>query len=259
MAETPPQPVAGTPARPGGTRGARAALTVLVVDDYPGVRRLTERILEEAGFHVLTGASAAEAIELTYRHRPALLLLDVQLPDGSGVDVARRLKGDPALADVFVVLFSGEKVSSDDQAEGLAEGLADGYMVRPLSKPELLARIDAFLRIRETQRALRKSELRYRLLIEDSPDIIYTLTTDGVLSFVSPAWTSLLGHSTDQVVGRLFERFVHPDDFERAEASLQAVIETGRSPAGIEYRVRHADGSWRWHHSSGTPVRDAAG
>ncbi len=259
MAETPPQPIVGTPDRPGGTRVARAALTVLIVDDDPGVRRLTERNLQQAGFHVLAGGSAAEAIELAYRHHPALVLLDVVLPDGSGVDVARQLKGDPALVDVFVVLFSGERISAVDQAEGLDGGFADGYMVRPIGKLELLARIDAFLRIRETQRKLRDSERTYRLLVENSHDIIYTLSTDGVFTFVSPAWTTLVGHATDQVVGRPFQRFVHPDDLARCEAFLQAVTEKGGSQAGIEYRVRHADGSWRWHSSNGAPVMDETG
>jgi len=236
-----------------------APLTILAVDDDADVLRATERILREAGFRVVTGATAAEALELTHHHHPALVLLDVMLPDGSGVDVARQLKGDPALADVFVILFSGTKVSPDDQAKGLAEGLADGYMVRPLRRPELLARIDAFLRIRETQRALRESEAKYRLLIENSHDIIYMLTADGVFTFVSPAWTALLGHPVDQVAGQPFQQFVHPDDLPGCMVFLQSVIETGQRQEGVEYRVRHLDGSWRWHTSSAVPLRDEAG
>ena len=236
-----------------------APLTVLAIDDDADVLRATERILREAGFRVVTGATAAAALELTRLHHPALVLLDVMLPDGNGLDVARRLKGDPALADVFVILYSGSKVSSDDQAKGLVEGLADGYMTRPLSKPELLARIEAFLRIRETQQALRESEAKYRLLIENSHDIIYTLTADGVFTFVSPAWTALLGHPLDQVAGQPFQQFVHPDDLPGCMVFLQSVIETGQRQEGVEYRVRHLDGSWYWHTSSAVPLRDEAG
>ena len=238
---------------------ANAAFTVLVVDDDADVLRATERILRDAGFHVVTGTTAAAALELTQRHHPALVLLDVMLPDGNGVDVARQLKSDPALADVFVILCSGMKTSGDDQAKGLAKGLADGYLTRPFSKPELLARIDAFLRIRETQRALRASEQRYRLLIENSHDIIYMLTAEGVFTFVSPAWTVLLGHPVDRVAGQPFQQFVHPDDLAGCMGLMRAVIETGLRHEGVEYRVRHLDGSWRWHTSSAVPVRDLSG
>ena len=236
-----------------------APLTILAVDDDADVLRATQRILEEAGFQVLTGASAAEALELTRHHHPALVLLDVMLPDGNGVDVARQIKGDPALADVFVILCSGMKTSGDDQAKGLAEGLADGYMTRPFSKPELLARIDAFLRIRETQRALRASEQRYRLLIENSHDIIYMLTAEGVFTFVSPAWTVLLGHPVSEVVGRPWERFVHPDDLQACMAFMQSMLEPERRGTLVEHRMRHKDGSWRWHAASAAASRDEAG
>src|ERR1035438_6100882 len=108
--------------RPADGQGA-----ILVVDDDAEVRWATVRILEEAGFQVLSGGTAAEALELTHRHRPALVLLDVVLPDGSGVDVARELKRDPALAGVFVVLVSGSRITPREQADGLNQGLADGY------------------------------------------------------------------------------------------------------------------------------------
>ena len=107
--------------------------------------------------------------------------------------------------------------------------------------------------------ALRKSEEESRLLIENSPDIIYTLTLEGVFLSVSPAWTVLLGHPVTQVVGKPFQQFIHPDDLARYQAFLQRTIEPGQRQTGIEYRVQHADGTWRWHISNGFPVKDEAG
>ncbi len=106
---------------------------------------------------------------------------------------------------------------------------------------------------------LRESEEKHRHLIENSHDIIYVLTAEKQFTFVSPAWTALVGHPASEVVGQPFQRFVHPDDHARCMELMQAAIETGRQQEGIEHRVRHTDGSWRWHSSSIVPRRDDAG
>jgi PAS domain S-box-containing protein len=90
-------------------------------------------------------------------------------------------------------------------------------------------------------------EEKFRLLVENSHDIIYTLTPEGVFTFVSPSWTTLLGHPVKDVNGHPFQPFVHPDDLPACMAWLQKVIETEQRQSGIEYRVRHIDGSWCWH------------
>ena len=105
----------------------------------------------------------------------------------------------------------------------------------------------------------KKSTEKYRLLIENSHDIIYTLNPQGVFTFVSPSWTLLLGHPVSEVVGKPFQKFVHPDDVEACAVFLEKVIETNQRQAGVEYRVQHIDGSWRWHTSSGTPLKDESG
>ncbi|MDP2053119.1 MAG: response regulator, partial [Acidobacteriota bacterium] len=72
----------------------RSDTTILVIDDDHGLADATAEVLRGAGFTVMLGHSAAEALQLTRQHRPALLLLDVNLPDGSGVEVAKQLKAD---------------------------------------------------------------------------------------------------------------------------------------------------------------------
>jgi len=116
---------------------------------------------------------------------------------------------------------------------------------------------EQLVEIREGQEALRESEERFRKIIENANEIIYTLSPDGVFKFVSPAWTRLLGHLVSEVEGKHFSSFVHPDDLSACEEFLKKVVSTGLPQQGVNYRVKHLDGSWRWHTSAGSLVADA--
>jgi PAS domain S-box-containing protein len=112
---------------------------------------------------------------------------------------------------------------------------------------------------KDMEESLRNSEEKYRQLVENSHDIIFSTSADGLFTFVSPAWTALLGHPLSQVVGHPFQPFIHPDDLAQCMSWMQQMRATGQRLDCFEYRVRHADGSWRWHTSSAVSLRDEAG
>ena len=115
---------------------------ILVVDDQPNIVDMLETVLVFHGFTVDTALTAARALDLAARNRPDLVLLDVMLPDGDGMEVCRRLRADGT---ALGVVFLTARDARDDQVTGLAYG-GDDYVTKPFDVDELLARIRAVLR-----------------------------------------------------------------------------------------------------------------
>ena len=108
--------------------------------------------------------------------------------------------------------------------------------------------------IKEAEERLRQSESQYRTIIENTDEIIYTLSLDGRFTFVSPSWTRHLGHSVDEVIGRRFVEFVHPEDRSKGLAYTLRLFQDPGFRGSCDYRARHKDGSYRWHETSGSVV-----
>ena len=108
----------------------------------------------------------------------------------------------------------------------------------------------------ETLLEKQRLEQRNELLLNHANAILYTITPEGVFTYVSPNWTRLLGHPTDFVVGKNFSSFVLADDHPACFEFLSRVVQTGHLQTGIEYRVRHENGQFFWHTSSIMPVMD---
>src|SRR5258708_15782544 len=123
--------------------------TILYVDDDELNRYAFSGIFREAGFVVREAATGREALRLA-SEKPDLVVLDVNLPDINGFEVCRRLKADPATASTPVLHVSAVYVNSGDRSQGLESG-ADGYLVKPVEAPEVLAPVRALLRVRQAQ------------------------------------------------------------------------------------------------------------
>ena len=117
---------------------------VLVVDDEASVRQALERALRLEGFAVSTAAGGREALEQLRTRPPAVVVLDVTMPDLDGIQVVKRLRADGL--DVPVCILSARD-EVDDRVAGLQAG-ADDYLVKPFAIAELTARLEALLRRR---------------------------------------------------------------------------------------------------------------
>lgn len=255
----------------------RAKARILAIDDVPAnLMTLGAALSKEFTLQIANSGEMglARALETP----PDLILLDVMMPVMDGFETFRRLRTHAALRNIPIVFVTAMHDMTAEM-DGLALGAAD-YIAKPIQVDIARQRIRNLMereRLRtqvEQQRnlleveiserklvaaALHASEEKYRLLVENSHDIIYTLTSDGVFAFVSPAWTLLLGHPAAEVVGQNFRQFVHPDDLAVLTQLINQVIGSGIGQAGTEYRVRDNGDNWRWHRSNVAIWKDAQG
>jgi len=122
-----------------------ALANILIIEDDPTIRTILQMMLRNAGFtHVKTATRGDDGLELVRRERPQLVLLDLMLPGIDGLAVCGRVRADPELSDVRILMLTA-KSEDDDVVRGLELG-ADDYVTKPFSREVLLARIHAVLR-----------------------------------------------------------------------------------------------------------------
>ena len=117
---------------------------ILVVEDEEDIRQILAYNLGQSGHEVLTADRGAAGLDLARKERPELVLLDLMLPDISGLEVCRQLKSDPALREVPVMMLTARS-EEIDRVVGFELG-ADDYVVKPFSVRELILRVQAVLR-----------------------------------------------------------------------------------------------------------------
>ncbi len=242
------EPEAGR--RPGSTH--RERILVLNVDDYEAGRYATSRILRQAGFDVREAATGHEALRLTASEHPDMVLLDVNLPDLNGFEVCRRIKSDPSTGSIPVLYLSAAYRGPEHRVQGLDLG-ADGYLTQPVEARELVATVNALLRARQVEEAVRDSEERFRSLVAATSQIVWRTPPGGALEEEQPGWSAFTGQSGEEQRGWGWLDAVHPDDRARTAALWRAALER-RAPYEVEHRLRRADGEWRHMQVRAVPV-----
>jgi diguanylate cyclase (GGDEF)-like protein len=129
--------------------------TILVVDDRESNRHLLREMLESAGHSVLCATDGAQTIELAVRGRPDLILLDVKMPGMDGYEVCVKLQALAETATIPIVFVTANYAEEQDMIHGLEIGAYD-YLIKPISRSVLLARVGVMLRIRRSEERVRQ-------------------------------------------------------------------------------------------------------
>ena len=116
---------------------------ILVVEDQEDNRRILRDLLTNAGYEVIEADNGGEALRSVSARRPDLILMDIQLPVIDGYETTRRLKADPALRDIPVIVITSYALSGDED-KARAAG-CDDYVTKPYSPRQVLAKIRTYL------------------------------------------------------------------------------------------------------------------
>jgi diguanylate cyclase (GGDEF)-like protein/PAS domain S-box-containing protein len=233
--------------------------TLLVVDDNEMNRDMLSRRLRRLGYTVAVAVDGAEALACLGAREHALVLLDIEMPGVSGIEVlkAARERHSPAALPIIMV---SSRQESQSAVEALNLG-ANDYVTKPIDFAVVVARIEAQLARRRAEAALRESEERYALAVRGANDGLWDWNLLTGELHVSPRWKLMLGLEDVELAGDPEEWFgrVHPDDAARFKEALSAHIK-GQSPHfEAEHRILHKSGAYMWARSRGLAVRDENG
>jgi diguanylate cyclase (GGDEF)-like protein/PAS domain S-box-containing protein len=226
-------------------------IRALLVDDEPLMLSSLAALLESRNFDLTTANCGADAIQLLRRNVFDLVILDLQMPDVGGHAIMDFMKTQRCEASIIVT--SGAK--SIDAAIGALKRGAYDYLRKPYTREELEKTIDNILQHRALQAENRRiatvldqSEKMYRFLVDRSPDIIYTLDSEGCLTFINDRVEQVLGFVRRDLIGQHYSVLVHEDDLEQANYVFNERRNNRRVSRNVELRLksRHGNGEARF-------------
>ncbi|MFJ4372861.1 putative bifunctional diguanylate cyclase/phosphodiesterase [Pseudomonas japonica] len=188
--------------------------TLLVVDDYPENLISMRALLARQDWQVLTASSGIEALSTLLEHEVDLVLLDVQMPEMDGFEVARLMRGSQRTRLTPIIFLTANEQSQAAVLKGYASGAVD-YLFKPFDpqilKPKVQALLDQQRNRRALQRLTRDLEAARAFnasVLENAAEGILVVAEDGIIRFANPAISRLLTASVDQLQGASLLEFV---------------------------------------------------
>lgn len=214
---------------------------VLIVDDEPRICDSLRILLTDQDYEVCTAGSGREALEFLSKNIFDVVLMDIVMPDMNGYQLMDHINNH--VPDTIVIVITGH-ASLDSAVKALKRGAYD-YLRKPFEFDELLKTLQNAL----TQKQLKheneilngklvRSETRFRYLVQNSPDIIYTLDDSGNFTFVNSAVERLLGYNIDDLLGKHYAYIVYDEDLQKAQWFFNERRTGERAASGVELRLK---------------------
>ena len=208
-------------------------MRILLIEDNPGDIRLLQEYLKEGSacrFQVTEARRLSTGLERLAEARFDAVVLDLSLPDSHGLDTLVRMH--EAAQDVPIVVLTG----IEDEVLGvqLIQAGAQDYLVKgQVSGPLLTRSLRYAIERNRTEAALRDSEARFRNLVEGARDVIFTLSKDGIITSLNPAFERITQWTCEAWVGQSFAALLHPEDRPLATDMFRHIVEKGEALTSV--------------------------
>lgn len=268
---------------------AHDKVNILMVDDQPGKLLSYEAILSELGENLIQATTAKEALEKLLKTDVAAVLMDVSMPEIDGFELAELIRQHPRFQETAIIFISAVHLTDVDRLKGYQHGAVD-YLSVPIVPEVLRAKVRVFAELhrKKTQLERLNFELEHRVaertseleqkaqdlekanqdlaqrnqeldaIVQTAPDIIFSRQPDGGREYISSRFYEYTGAEPGSAVGFGWLEYVHPDDKEGSLEQWMRCVESGQMYES-EYRLRGADGGYRWFRARAVPLRDSEG
>jgi hypothetical protein len=224
-------------------------IRILLVEDLPADAAIAQReILREIeGCEFRCVEDGAGFLAALKTFGPDVIVSDFHLPRFDGLNALRLAQEHAPLTPLIILTGS----MNEDTAVNCMKAGASNYVIKEqikrLGQSVRLALEESRLRREHhaAEKALQRNERYFRSLIENAQDMITVLDAQGTVVFQSPPIQRILGYSPEEILGRRIFDLIHPDDHVKTQGSLRRVLADAKEADSVEFRIRHADGSWR--------------
>jgi PAS domain S-box-containing protein/putative nucleotidyltransferase with HDIG domain len=233
---------------------------ILYLEDNPRDAELVRDTLQQTpslSCELRVARNRAEYEAALAEARFDLVLSDYALPDYDGMAaLALAHAKQPHVPFILISGTLGEERAVDCVLRGATDYVLKQRLERLVPAVlRALAEANDHQKRREAEESLRESELKYRDLVENLNDVIFTVDLQGTLTYVSAPARQLIGYAPDELVGRSFREIIHPDDLPGLDRRFREILENRIEP--WEFRYRTKDGETRWAHTSSRPIFEA--
>ena len=246
---------------------------LLLVDDREENLLVLEAILEPLGHRCVSVTSGSEALKELLLDDFACILLDVQMPELDGFELAELIKRRERSQHIPIIFVTALSKDERHVFRGYSSGAVD-YIFKPIEPEILRSKVGVFVELWEKGRQLQEqaeqlheqelaaleqaSEERYRQLADAMPQIVWTSDVLGGATYFNRRWFDYTGMADEHAGPNAWHLVVHPDDLPLAVSRREQTLCSGET-FEVEYRFRDAGGSYRWHLGRAVPMRAADG